>query len=97
MARALTAVCIAALAITATPTLADAANRGGIRDRIEDRIDRRESIRDERVDLGPRDVIEDRLDRRESRRDRAGLDAPRPIDRWERISWRRFWGNHEAD
>lgn len=40
-------------------------------DRIEDRLDRRESLRDERFDRGPRDVAEDRFDRRESRRDRA--------------------------
>ncbi len=97
MARILTAVCIVAVAATAVPSLAEARDRGGIRDRVEDRIDRRESIRDERVDLGPRDVIEDRLDRRESRRDRAGFDTPRPIDRWERISWRRIWGNHQPD
>ncbi|MEL6799037.1 MAG: hypothetical protein AAFO80_04095, partial [Pseudomonadota bacterium] len=58
---------------------------------IEDRIDRRESIRDERVDRGPIDVIEDRLDRRESIRDRAGLDAPRPIDRAERRKIRWWW------
>ena len=63
-------------------------------DRVEDRIDRRESIRDERVDLGPRDVIEDRIDRRESRRDRRGLDGPSRIDRHERRSWWRLWGQH---
>ncbi len=39
-------------------------------DRIEDRVDRRESRRDEAVDHGPLDVIEDVLDRREDRRDR---------------------------
>ncbi|MEO0398311.1 MAG: hypothetical protein AAF224_02685 [Pseudomonadota bacterium] len=38
-------------------------------DLVEDRLDRRESRRDERVDRGPRDRAEDRRDRRESRRD----------------------------
>lgn len=41
-------------------------------DRLEDRIDRRENLRDERVDHGRRDVIEDRLDRLEDRLDRRG-------------------------
>ncbi len=63
-------------------------------DRIEDRIDRRESIRDERVDLGRRDVIEDKLDRIESRRDRAGKKSPRRISAWERRSWKRRWGRN---
>lgn len=40
-------------------------------DVIEDRVDRRESWRDEAYDRGRRDVIEDRFDRAESRRDRA--------------------------
>jgi hypothetical protein len=40
-------------------------------DRVEDRADRRESRRDERVDHSRRDVREDRRDRRESRRDEA--------------------------
>lgn len=40
-------------------------------DRIEDRADRRESRRDERVDHSRRDVRGDRRDRRESRRDEA--------------------------
>ena len=65
-------------------------------DRVEDRIDRRESIRDERVDRGRWDVIEDRLDRRESARDRAGLDAPRPIDRAERRKIRWWWQAREC-
>ena len=39
-------------------------------DRIEDRHDRRESIRDEAVDNGLLDVIEDHIDRAESRKDR---------------------------
>ena len=39
-------------------------------DRIEDRIDRREDIRDRRVTRGPVDRIEDRFDRVENRIDR---------------------------
>ncbi|MEM9939700.1 MAG: hypothetical protein AAF768_12690 [Pseudomonadota bacterium] len=39
-------------------------------DRLEDRIDRREDVRDRRVNLGPVDRLEDRLDTRENRRDR---------------------------
>ncbi|MEO1137850.1 MAG: hypothetical protein AAFW87_00200 [Pseudomonadota bacterium] len=60
-------------------------------DRLENRVDRRESIRDERVDLGRHDVIEDRIDRRESVRDRAGKPTPRVVNRWERRSWRAHW------
>ncbi len=84
--------------ITATAvalTLATAAGQaaeGSRWDRIEDRIDRRESIRDERVDHGRRGVIEDRIDRRESRRDRAGLPTSRAVNRWERHSWKRRRG-----
>ncbi len=63
-------------------------------DRIEDRIDRRESRIDRAVDLGPRDVIEDRIDAVESRRDRLGIDGPSRIDRHERRSWRRLWGQN---
>lgn len=39
-------------------------------DRFEDRVDRRESIRDEAIDYGRLDVIEDRFDRAESVLDR---------------------------
>lgn len=39
-------------------------------DRFENQVDRRESRRDEAVDLGLRDVVEDRLDRAENVRDR---------------------------
>ncbi|MBT8456188.1 MAG: hypothetical protein KJO15_08815 [Alphaproteobacteria bacterium] len=66
---------------------------GKIIDRIEDRIDRRESIRDEAYNRGPLDVIEDRLDRRESIRDRAGIETTGPVDRWERRKIRRWWQN----
>jgi len=62
-------------------------------DRVEDRIDRRESIRDERVDHGPRDVFEDRIDRWESVADRNGIEATPRIDRHERRSWWRRWAN----
>ena len=60
-------------------------------DRLEDRIDRRESRRDERVDLGPRDVIEDQVDRMESVLDRNGVEFTPRIDRHERRSWWRLW------
>lgn len=93
MAKALTTLTLI-VAVTAGPALAQ--NGGGILDRIEDRIDRRESLRDEAVTLGPRDRLEDIIDRRESRRDRAGLDSPRFINRWERRSWRRIWRNREG-
>jgi hypothetical protein len=36
------------------------------------------------------------IDRRESVRDRAGLDGPSRIDRHERRSWWRLWGNHKG-
>lgn len=49
---------------------------------IEDRIDRRESLIDERFDRGPRDVREDIRDRRESRRDRAAAVCPRRAFEW---------------
>ncbi|MEL6682586.1 MAG: hypothetical protein AAFQ09_08060 [Pseudomonadota bacterium] len=62
-------------------------------DRAEDRIDRRESRRDERVDLGPRDVIEDRIDRAESVLDRNGIENTPRVDRHERRSWWRRWNN----
>ena len=74
-------------------TTADAGPRNAW-DRLEDRIDRRESILDERVDHGRRDVIEDRIDRWESRRDRAGKKSPRFINRWESRSWRKRWGHN---
>jgi len=57
-------------------------------DRIEDRIDRLENRRDERVNHGPRDRIEDRLDRWEDRRDRNGKPVPKFMHRWERHSWK---------
>lgn len=63
-------------------------------DRVEDRLDRRESIRDERYDRGPRDVIEDRIDRRESRRDRLGKPTSPVVNRWERRSIRARLGRY---
>ncbi len=77
----------------AIPVSASAANNGGPLDRLEDRLDRIESRRDERVDHGRRDVIEDRVDRWESRRDRANKPSPRFISRWERRSIRARWQN----
>ncbi len=77
-----------ALPLTAVSAFAD--NRVDL-DRVEDRIDRRESRRDERVDLGRRDVVEDRIDRVESVLDRNGIERTPRIDRWERRSWWRRW------
>jgi len=89
-------VILAAAAVTglglATPAQAD--TRAERLDRLEDRIDRRESIRDERFDRGPLDVIEDKIDRRESRRDRLGKPTSRVVDRWERRSVRARFGRH---
>jgi len=82
-----------AIALGASVTFAEA----GPLDRIEDRLDRRESLIDERHDFGPRDVIEDRLDRLESLADRAGFDTPGRIDRIERRSIRRLYRNAHAD
>ena len=87
-----TLIATTALTLTLALLSSEAQAGGGLKDRIEDRIDRRESIRDERVDHGRWDVIEDRIDRRESRRDRAGLTSPRFVHRWERRSWKRRWG-----
>ena len=89
-------IALIAASITAATLVNDPAQAGPrqVWDRVEDRIDRRESIRDERVDLGRRDVIEDRFDRIESRRDRAGKPSPRFINAWERRSWRKRWGNN---
>ena len=75
-----------ALPVTAGP-------RNHAWDRIEDRLDRLENRRDERVDHGPRDRLEDRIDRWEDRRDRNGKPTPRFINRWEHRSWKRRWGN----
>ena len=85
-----TTVLFCTAAIIALPVTAFADGHRNF-DRIEDRIDRIESRRDERVDLGPRDVIEDRVDRLESRLDRAGIENTPRIDRWERRSWARRW------
>ncbi len=70
-------------------TAADA----GPLDRLEDRIDRRESIIDRQTDNGPLDRLEDRVDRVESIADRRGIDRTPRIDRHERRSWWRIWGN----
>lgn len=64
---------LAGLSLTLAAMPADAHRRAHYPcwDRIEDRADRAESRRDERVDYSRRDVREDRRDRRESRRDEA--------------------------
>ena len=92
MTRILLTASVIALGFSVTPS--NAAD-GNIIDRIEDRIDRRESYIDRQTDLGRRDRIEDRLDWLEDRADRAGFDRQRPIDRWERRSWHILWGNRE--
>lgn len=81
-----------ALGVAAAPAQADPRHKAW--DRIEDRIDRRESRLDRQVNHGPRDRIEDRVDRWEDRRDRAGKPVPRFVNRWERRSWYRRWGHH---
>ena len=82
----------AALILSTLPAAADRGGRFPVADRVEDRIDRRESLIDRQVTTGPLDLVEDRLDRIESRRDRRGLEGPRVIDRHERRSWWRLWG-----
>ncbi len=52
-------------------------------DLVEDRRDRRESIRDEAFDRGPVDVYEDYIDRKESRRDEAVTVCPASAWVWK--------------
>lgn len=52
-------------------------------DLVEDRLDRRESRRDERYDFGPRDRAEDARDRRESRRDERVTVCPASAWVWD--------------
>ncbi len=52
-------------------------------DLVEDRRDRRESRRDERVNRGFLDRVEDRLDRRESRRDEKVTTCPASAWVWQ--------------
>ncbi len=52
-------------------------------DLVEDRLDRIESRRDERVDVSRRDVREDRRDRRESRRDERVTRCPARAWEWQ--------------
>ncbi|MEJ6403032.1 hypothetical protein [Yoonia sp. 2307UL14-13] len=80
--------CVTSIGLTAAPAMAEPKRN---LDRVEDRIDRIESRRDERVDRGPLDRIEDRIDRRESVLDRAGVEYTPRIDRHERRSWFRRW------
>lgn len=81
---------IAALAFTAAPAFAA---DDGLLDRLENRIDRIESRRDERVDLSRADVIEDRIDRFEDFTDRRDLTGPRAERRLERRAVR-WWVRH---
>lgn len=84
----------AAMAVGFAVTAEDAA--AGPWDRIEDRIDRRESVVDRQADTGPLDVIEDRIDAVESIADRRGIEGPRWIDRRERRAWWRLWGQSDS-
>ena len=85
-------ICAAALAAGFLAEPAAAGPKHKVWDRIEDRIDRRESYLDRQVDYGRRDRIEDRIDRWEDRRDRQGKPTPRFVRKWERKSWKRRWG-----
>jgi hypothetical protein len=71
MKKLLAIVFGAGLVMSAAPAMAGQWKVDAARcpDLIEDRLDRRESRRDERYDYSRRDVREDRYDRRESRRD----------------------------
>lgn len=88
----ITTALIAALSLGLTSAPVQAGHKHKAYDRIEDRIDRRESYLDRQVDNGRRDRIEDRIDRREDYRDRQGKHSPRFVNRWERRSWKRQWG-----
>ncbi len=81
-----------ALTVTALPAAAHHGDRHPVLDRIEDRIDRRENRIDRRTDNGPLDRLEDRIDRAEDILDRNGVERPFWIDRHERRTWRRLWG-----
>ncbi len=91
MKRSTTMLALATIIAIPVMTVSASADSHINLDRVEDRIDRRESRRDERVDIGPRDVIEDRVDRVESVLDRNGIENTPRIDRWERRSWWRRW------
>ena len=83
---------VALIGLTATPALA---NHGWWRaDRLEDRLDHRESVIDRRVDHGLADVLEDRLDAIESRLDRRNLAVLPHFDRHERRTIRIRVGHH---
>ena len=84
---------VVSLAATVPATAAELTPREKF-DRLEDRIDRRESYIDRQTDNGWRDRLEDVVDRREDFRDRRGFDGPSRIDRHERRSWWRLWGQH---
>jgi len=84
---------VLALALLAAPAFADAPHgidRGGVLDRVQDRIDRRESYVDRQTDNGVLDRVEDRNDRREDIADRRGFAGNRQVDRHERRSWWRL-------
>ncbi len=80
-------------AATSMPVAVQAGPRHFIKDRVEDRLDRRENRRDEAVDHGWRDRLEDRIDRLEDRCDRNNACTTPLLNKWERYSWWRLWGN----
>ncbi len=89
------AMITAALAACTTPASAAGRTHGQwvldasrCPDLIEDRLDRRESRRDEAFDRNRRDVIEDRFDRRESRRDEMVTRCPASAWVWQGSAWR---------
>ncbi|MGI9389291.1 MAG: hypothetical protein ACR2O1_04465 [Boseongicola sp.] len=84
---------IAVVAATSIPETADAGPRHDRLDRLEDRIDRRENYIDRQTNNGRWDRIEDVVDRREDWLDRHGFERTPRINRHERRSWWRLWGN----
>lgn len=81
---------LSAAVIVAGCATAPAADAAGWRldaarcpDLVEDRLDRRESRRDERYDFSRADVREDRRDRRESRRDERVTVCPASAWVWD--------------
>ena len=80
------------IALTAGPALAD--HVWWRADRVEDRLDHRESVIDRRVDHGLADVIEDRIDAIEGRLDRRNIAVLPHFDRHERRTIRIRVGHH---
>ena len=86
----MTRIILTALVVATGFVAQGAPTEAGVLDRIEDRLDRRESYLDRQVDNGRRDRIEDRIDAVESRLDRRGIEHTPRIDRHERRKIRRW-------